>query len=279
MGCASCRNRIDTILVEIGQLHAELPDHLERGQGGGPKVSGSREAPLPLQVDPLDFSLEARRFVPTPASKAHPEDWLGHESVLTTLDSWVRDWRHTRDQHEHLPVPAGASLISWLRNRLDWAYGHHTAIDEFDREIRELRSALRKVAGVSDIKPELLDVPCRKCEWLSLAHLPGQDRVECGHCGDLSTIDEYKRWTGLLAAGIQEGAVEINLDAQLLGDEAALLARVKPEVIRQWAARGLLPVADRTPRGRPLYRAGDVFEAERRTRTGVVANIVDQVSH
>lgn len=276
MGCDHCRTLADTMLVEIGVLHAELPDQLERGQGGGPKVSGSREAPLPLRVDPLDLSMPApdgqRRWMPLAVA-----DQVGHQSVLAILDSWVRDWRDTRANSEHLPIPAGASLVSWLRNRLPWAYKEHPAVDEFHAEIKQLRSDLRRVAGVSEIRPELLDVPCRKCEWLSLANLPGQDRVECGHCGDLSTMEEYQRWTGLLAHGIQDGVVSIDLNVLLDTQEAALLAKVKPELIRLWVFRGNLTPSERTRRGRPLYRAGDVLEAERATRTGVVDNRVDQM--
>lgn len=279
MACDSCRRRLDSTLVEIGHLHAELPDHLERGQANGQRVSGSREAPLPLRVEPLDLSMPARAHKPTLVAREHPEDWLGHVSVLSTLDSWVRYWRDTRDMREHLPVPAGASLVSWLRTRLDWACDHHPAIDEFDKEMRDLRGALRTVLGVSDTRPELLDVPCRKCEWRSLAHLPGEDRVECDHCGDLSTLDEYKRWIGLLTTGIQDGVVPVDPDVLLLGEDAAMLARVKPELIRLWASRGLLRPAGRTPRGRPLYRAGDVKAVEDATRTGVVAKQVDQMTH
>lgn len=327
MACDSCRRRLDSTLVEIGNLHAELPDHLERGQTNGQRVSGSREAPLPLRVEPLDLSMPARAgsvvddvvqqydvvertinhtyFVAQDVGmwitdevhvwQKRPKtkdvdgetkpvlgpagDQVGHQSVLTLLDSWVRDWRDTRDMREHLPVPAGASLVSWLRTRLDWACDHHTAIDAFNQEMRDLRGALRKALGVSDTRPELLDVPCRKCEWRSLAHLPGEDRVECGHCGDLSTLDEYKRWIGLLTTGIQDGVVPVDPDVLLLGEDAAMLARVKPELIRLWASRGLLRPAGRTPRGRPLYRAGDVKAVELATRTGAVAKQVDQMTH
>jgi hypothetical protein len=44
------------------------------------------------------------------------------------------------------------------------------------------------------------------------------------------------------------------------------LAWCRPHVIRQWAARLILTPAARDDRGRPLYRPGDVLEAERATR-------------
>lgn len=48
--------------------------------------------------------------------------------------------------------------------------------------------------------------------------------------------------------------------------EAAQAARVTPDVVRQWAARGHLPVADRDERGRPRYLLVDVAIAEHATR-------------
>lgn len=47
---------------------------------------------------------------------------------------------------------------------------------------------------------------------------------------------------------------------------AARLVGVSPATVRKWAQRGHLMPADRTPSGRPLYRARDVFDAERATR-------------
>lgn len=49
-------------------------------------------------------------------------------------------------------------------------------------------------------------------------------------------------------------------------------AGVTQDVVRQWAHRGLLVVAERAKNGRPLYRLGDLLEVERRTRSGVLAS-------
>ena len=245
MACRPCGNRLDSTLLDIQTLHAELPDQLERGQSNGQRVSGSREAPLPLRVDPLDLSLGAPSGRQRWSTVTDPfGDQGGHQSVLTILDSWVRDWRDTRNKGESLPLPAGPSMVSWLRNRLDWACQEHGAIDEFDQEMRQLRSALRAVVGTTDTRPEFLDAPCRKCEWRSLVNRPsyitepggeppGTDRIECDHCGDISTMEEYRRWQGLLIAGIQDGAVPTPSETLFDTLEAATFARVKPDLIRQ----------------------------------------------
>lgn len=196
--CEGCRSRLRSLLVEIVELYADVRAQMVPGQSQGQRVSGSREAPLPLRVDPLDLTMPAR------AAAIHDAlgDQIGQLSVATVLDSWVRDWRETRDMREALPDPTVPALGRWLTDRLDWACSDHPAVDEFAAEIRNLHRVVRTVVGVNDIRPEHLDVPCRRCDLLDLHRLPGQDRVECGSCGDLLTEEEYLRWCGLLVADV-----------------------------------------------------------------------------
>src|SRR5262245_39099447 len=133
-------------------------------------------------------------------------DQTGQLSVATILDSWVRDWRDVRDRGERLPTPTVVELARWLGNRLEWACDSFLAVDEYANEMRDLRRSLRSVVGINEIRPEHLDVPCRRCDLLDLHRLPGQDRVECGSCGDLLTEDEYRRWVNLLAADMADAA-------------------------------------------------------------------------
>jgi hypothetical protein len=138
----------------------------------------------------------------------HPHgDQAGHISVATLLDSWVRDWRDVLRLHEGLPTPTVMVLSTWLSNRIDRACADHPAIDEFAAEIRDLVRSLRRVTGVSEVRPEHLDVPCRRCDLLDLHRLPGEDRVECSSCGDLLTGAEYLRWVKLVAADVSEVSV------------------------------------------------------------------------
>jgi hypothetical protein len=183
------------------ELYALVGAEMIPGQTQGQRVSGSREAPLPLRVDPLDLTLPAR------AAAIHDVlgDQIGHLSVASVLDSWVREWRETRDMRETPPGATVAELAGWLGNRLDWACSLHPAVDEFAREIRQLHRTIERTVGVNEVRPEHLDVPCRRCDLLDLHRLPGQDRVECGSCGDLLTEAEYSRWCGLLAGAYADG--------------------------------------------------------------------------
>ena len=113
--CNGCRLWLDRTLVEIVELYALLPDAVgttdpintgewvdERGVkhldpvalrlpsgtisklGSGPRVSGSREAPLPLRVDPLDLMMPAR------VAAVHDVlgDQIGQISVASALEIW-----------------------------------------------------------------------------------------------------------------------------------------------------------------------------------------------
>lgn len=199
--CNGCRARLQSMLGDIWNGYQQLAGELMPGQGRGERVSGSREAPLPLRVDPLDLTMPAR-FAAVHDVRG---DQLGYVSVATVLDSWVRDWRDTLRPQQALPRPSVRHLTIWLTHRLDDACDRHSAIDEFAAEMRDLLSAIWRVTGATEVKPEYMDgVVCRRCDLKDLYRLPGQDRVECQSCGDLLTEEEYRRWTRLLAVDLTE---------------------------------------------------------------------------
>lgn len=248
--CDPDRSWLPKVLTEIVELYALLPANLMPGQAQGQRVSGSREAPLPLRVDPLDLGMPARAAAVHDAAvpvyeivevellsyaPARPDadyemrvihgrwrravrdddgapvmgpsnDQTGLIPVATILDGWVRDWVNIRDMRENLPNPTVVELARWMLNRMDWACDSHPAIDEVAAELKAVRHSLRAVAGTSEIRPEHLDVPCRRCDLMDLHRLPGEDRVECDSCGDLLTEEEYLNWVRLLAAHLHESA-------------------------------------------------------------------------
>jgi hypothetical protein len=168
------------------------------GQNEAQRVTGSREAPIPLNVDVVDLSAQARNAQATDAAKAHPEDQIGQVAVASILDQWARDWRDEMAFAQSLPVPTVPELARWLGNRVEWACDRHPAVDEFAAEMGRLRAVLRGVLGLSEPQAEFCDgVVCRKCDRYAL-YREG-DYVECDHCGLLYSEREYHDWVGLLA--------------------------------------------------------------------------------
>lgn len=59
---------------------------------------------------------------------------------------------------------------------------------------------------------------------------------------------------------------DLPIDQLITTADASYCAGVTVAAIRKWVQRGHLPVADRDPRGRPLFRWIDVAKAEHATR-------------
>lgn len=183
-------------LAAIVELHDQLRHHLEPRRGNGPKVSGSRTPPVPLNVDVADLASRARAGTVTDPHG----DQVGHISVAGRLDDWVRDWRDVLQLRETLPVPTVPVLAAWLRDRLDRACREHAAIDEFATEMGQLVGTLRGVLGLTS-RPVRLAAPCptEGCGLRALYQPEGSEYVRCGGCGRLFTEAEYGRLAVLVA--------------------------------------------------------------------------------
>jgi hypothetical protein len=203
--CDPCRGRLTHTVATVAHLWAQLPEAMQPGQNEAQRVTGSREAPIPLNVDVVDLSAQARNAQATDAAKAHPEDQIGQVAVASILDQWARDWRDEMAFAQSLPVPTVPELARWLGNRVEWACDRHPAVDEFAAEMGRLRAVLRGVLGLLDPPAEFCDgVVCRKCDRYAL-YREG-DYVECDHCGLLYSEQEYHDWVGLLAGAARRMA-------------------------------------------------------------------------
>jgi hypothetical protein len=170
------------------------------------RVSGSREAPVPVNLDLLDLTAYPRNAQATKAAKEHPEDQIGQAAVAYMLDQWCRDWRDEMAFRQSLPEPTVPELARFLVNRVEWACDRHPAIDDFAAEMTRLRAVLRGTLGLTDPPAEFCDgVVCRKCDRYAL-YREG-DYVECDHCGLLYSEQEYHDWVGLLAGAARRAAV------------------------------------------------------------------------
>lgn len=202
--CRRCERIEAQRLDDIVAMHARLGDHLEPGSSTGQRVSGSREAPLPLRVDVLDLTLPAR----VTHIRGYFDDQMGVISVASVLDFWVRDWiSYPQCPGDHLPVPVVATLADWLRKRLAvWAAEHHPAMDEYSGEIEALWYALRNAVGDAPQPRQMcVGVPCKRCDQMALYREDdGSGDVRCGGCRHVISADEYMSWTRLVSANAKE---------------------------------------------------------------------------
>lgn len=199
--CQHCLTNTTSVLAEIAELYTRLPAHLMRAGTVQPRVSGTPATGAPFNVDVWDLLAPAR---PDGGYVYDPNhDQTGAVPVAELLHSWARWWAETRNQRE-TPPDTVPSLVTWLRNRLEWAAEHHPAVADFIGEIRRLRGRLAAAVGEVDPPPERCHgVPCRRCDLLSLYRRPdGSGEVDC-HNPDCQAIyhpDEYRQWVALNAA-------------------------------------------------------------------------------
>ena len=145
--CRPCTDRVDQNLRALAGadgLYARLSASLHPGSGsGGPAVSGSRTAPLPLRLDPL--SLAARG------------------GVVTILQTWLIDWHETLGyRHPRWDGNLQQQLdqvVHRLRVLLPWAAEVHGAFDEFARELGSAVRQCRAATG-GETPPRRVPVQC-----------------------------------------------------------------------------------------------------------------------
>ncbi|SDL28564.1 hypothetical protein [Streptomyces indicus] len=166
-GCRICLDRTDLDLRAFAGsdgLYARLGARLMPGSSaGGPSVSGSRTAPIPVRLEPLSL--------------------IARGGVVTILQTWIIDW-HEQLDYRH-PRWEGDlqqqcdQAVKRLRTLLPWAAERHVAFDEFSREIGQLRR--RCEAQISGERPPRripLQCPCGVVLKVTLDS-PGQ---QCGGC-------------------------------------------------------------------------------------------------
>lgn len=167
IACRGCQDRTDGTLRKLpgpDGLYAKLATRLAPGRGsGGPVVSVTRSAPLPLLLEPL--SLMARG------------------GAVTFLQTWQIDW-HDRLGWNH-PRWQGDlqqqcdNAVRALRTNLAWAASSHPAFDDFARETAMLvRQCERQVTGERPERPVSVVCPCGTVLRITVS-TPG---VRCRGC-------------------------------------------------------------------------------------------------
>ncbi|MCX4786497.1 hypothetical protein OG369_09965 [Streptomyces sp. NBC_01221] len=167
--CRLCTDRIDEHLRALAGrdgLYARLGGRLAPGSGGsGPAVSGSRSAPLPVRLEPLSL--------------------IARGGVVTILQTWLVDW-HDLLAWGHPRWQGGMQqqldqVVRALRVNLPWAAGAHPAIDEFAREVGQLRRQCeQQVTGERRPRTIPLACPCGQILRITL----DTAGARCSGCGE-----------------------------------------------------------------------------------------------
>lgn len=145
--CRLCTDRVDHNLRALAGpdgLYPRLSASLHPGSGsGGPTVSGSRSAPIPVRLAPL--SLAARGGVVT-ILQTWLIDW--HETLGYRHPRWDGDLQQQCDQ-----------VVKRLRILLPWAAEAHGAFDEFARELSTIKRQCEAASG-GEKPPRRVGVQC-----------------------------------------------------------------------------------------------------------------------
>lgn len=177
-----------------------LPTGANGARIGGEIVTGTREAPVPVNLDLIDLTLPAHGDNLTIHGKTWWEDQIGHLSVAMELDLIVRAW--AGELEHRLPAPTVPVLAGWLADRTQWACDHWRGVDVDAQTLSDLRGKLRGVLGETEQRPERMGAPCPSCDRVTLIRRPGEDKVECADedCRRVLTAEEYATWARMVLA-------------------------------------------------------------------------------
>jgi transposase-like protein len=239
--------------------HATVPGHpLGRARGDGQNLPMGN-----LMVwTALKGNLDGGTDDPLTLDMARPA-W----SVSGMLDRWISCWARAQrtplrrsDLLDH-GTPMVSAQANWLRLRLRWAAENPEASQWalFAEGLRTTRDKMHAELGWIDA-PSRPDRPCPDCGAYQLERANGQTRTVCKGCGavyvDERALTAADRTAMPLAAGrTPDEWLPFRPDKRHVG-----LTQVFPgldrDTLDQWVARS--HVAKRKPRGRTLYRVGDV---------------------
>ncbi|MCX5522618.1 hypothetical protein OG342_07035 [Streptomyces bobili] len=193
--CRPCQQRITADLAALAGpvtwhdgrlitgLFAALPDELEPGaRSNGPRVSGSKSAPIPARLAPLSDSANG--------------------GLVNSLEEWVADWEHRGYATRCRAVRPQYRLdqaVATLRFNLDTAVRCHEAINSFAEEVREIRGT---------------------CEALIIGARPPRPLSATCHCGTRIAFTLNTEFRHCKGCGTDYGHTAL-IDLALANQEAA----------------------------------------------------------
>lgn len=192
----SAFRRLDEeVTAEVGAndlVSQLLPGAPTPSPSNQPRVTGSKERQLPIDITRVDLLLPAvAGYVRDP-----DRDQGGVLSVATVFDEWVAAWHDQWFAGQRYPRADALSLIDWvLGARLVHIVQVEPAIADFADEVRQLRGALRSaLRETAPKRATMWGVPCPRCQIISQLTLDPEDpdhHRECDNCGVMLTREEY----------------------------------------------------------------------------------------
>jgi hypothetical protein len=159
-----------------------------------PSVTGTRSAPVPINVDALDLIAPARNAAPL----GEPGDQIGYLPVATVLDRWCRHVRDVLHPEFHLPKADVDALVDALHRDLDDICDKLPGVlAHLAEDLRALGSAMRVILRETEPVPQpLLGVRCEHCKTMStLVPWTTGEYTECKACGQLYTPTDREELT------------------------------------------------------------------------------------
>lgn len=231
--CPRCRLQLEHDLSAVWSMHgrateaeAEIRDDRRRADGGfresvarllpmaatpppssQPRVSGTRERSIPINVRLLDLLGPARTLH---VEYAYADDQIGDASIASMLYAWGGRWQESVFSHQRLPKPTVDALMTWISGvRLEIVMERDPKIGLFAWQLRSIRRTLQGLLGDTVPYPQVMwGVPCRRCDLVSTLVLDHEDPDhyrECTACGLLLTEEEYRTWLKLIVQGLRHG--------------------------------------------------------------------------
>jgi len=220
----SCTLRLRADLVAIPGLYALMGAVLTPGAATGARVSGTRTAPLPVRLEPLN--LRARGGLVTTLAL-----WETHVRAERGLSAGTERGISARDL---------AAIVLFLRVQLPWITEQYTQVRKFTDDLRDIVHACRAAAGILPNMMRIGDCPNplgddQPCGTALYAD-PYAEQIQCRWC---KRTWFRPQWVplGKRLQGIEEEAVEAVLAARdsvvlklLEGSVDFQGAEVSPEV-------------------------------------------------
>lgn len=224
--CQSCSDRLAAALGDVPALADEIEVTVTRQSRMADRKDGPRSATRPLVFD-MDASIM-------------------RDALRNTLSTWIREITY---DGETLPSDTIGGMARWLLvpRRLERIRHHPAAGEAVDEITACVRTAEHNVMGPS------LRWYAGPCDCgLDLYVVPSAALVRCRSCGTEYDVAARRDW-------LLETAEDTLAHAALIAQALTVLeSPVKVDRIYKWAERGRIADRGVDPRGRPLYRVGDV---------------------